>query len=136
MQNLRTISDNIHLPKKEGDVGYNLVANEDTWIKKDEVSFIKTGVKVKLPDGYWAILTARSSAVFRRKVLILSGIIDNGFVGELIIPAIALERQQLVIKGESVAQLILFPMVTPHLELVTELPQTDRGENGFGHTGS
>lgn len=135
MFSIKTISRHIHAPAKPGDVGYNLLAVEDVWIRKGEVSIIHTGVKVKLPDGFWAIITARSSAVFKHKLLVFSGIIDNGYTGELMVTATAIEHQVQIKCGESIGQLILFPIVTPQLELVQELPQTERGENGFGSTG-
>lgn len=130
-----TISSNIRCPSKIGDVGYNLVASEDMVIRNGEISFVKTGVKVKLPDGYWGLITARSSAVFKLAVLVLPGVIDTGYVGELMVACTAINKQHILKKGESIAQLILFPSVTPELQLVEVLPSTERGETGFGSTG-
>lgn len=134
-QPILTISENIHLPAKSGDVGYNLTSNHDAVVRTDEVSFIRTGVKIKLPDGYWAMLTSRSSAVFKHQIHVFNGIIDNGYVGELIVSCVAIAKQRVIPAGSSIAQLILFPICTPPLQLVESLPETDRGENGFGSTG-
>lgn len=132
--NLLTISDNIKLPIKEGDVGYNLHSSEDAVIKKGEVCYIHTGIKVKIPEGLWAMLTARSSAVFKFGIHVLSGIIDNGFTGELIVPATAVDKQIIIPKGTAIAQLIFFNSICPNIELVEMLPTTERGETGFGST--
>lgn len=130
-----SISDNIKLPSKEGDVGYNLVSNHDAVVQTEEVVNVRTGVKIKLPPGYWGLITARSSAVFKHHILVLPGVIDNGYTGELMIACIALTKQRILPAGTSIGQLIVFPMVTPSIEMVTELPETERGESGFGSTG-
>lgn len=132
---LLSISQNIMPPAKDGDVGYNLVSNHEAVIPTGEVVNIHTGVKVKIPDGYWGLITARSSAVFKHHILVLPGVIDNGYTGELMVACSALVKQRIIPAGTSLAQLILFPMVTPKIELVTELPKTERGESGFGSTG-
>lgn len=133
---LHSISENIKPPAKIGDVGYNLVSNEQSVIPLGDVRNIRTGVKVKIPDGYWGLITARSSAVFKHHILVLPGVIDNGYTGELMVACTALVQQRILEAGTSIAQLILFPMVTPVIEIVQELPKTDRGETGFGSTGA
>lgn len=130
-----SISDNIKLPSKEGDVGYNLVSNHDAVIPVDEVVNVKTGVKVKLPPGYWGLITARSSAVFKHHILVLPGVIDNGYTGELMVACTSIVKQRILSAGTSIAQLIVFPMVTPSINMVEVLPATERGESGFGSTG-
>lgn len=134
-KSMMSISNNIKLPSKDGDVGYNLVSNHEAVIPTDDVVNVKTGVKVKLPPGYWGMITARSSAVFKHHILVLPGVIDNGYTGELMVACTALVRQRILSAGTSIAQLLVFPMVTPSIEMVSALPETERGESGFGSTG-
>lgn len=129
-----TTSENIKFPSKPGDVGYNLFTSEDSWVKTEEVSYLKTDVRVKLPDGYYAIIKPRSSAS-KIGIHVNEGTIDNGYTGELLVGCIAMVKQTRIPKGTSIAQLILYPMITPLLQVVVELPKTDRGETGFGSTG-
>jgi dUTP pyrophosphatase len=131
-----SISENIKPPAKDGVVGYNLVSTHETVIPVDDVVFVKTGVKIKLPVGYWGLITSRSSAVFKHHILVLQGVIDTGYTGELMIPCTAVSKQRILPAGTSIAQLILFPSVTPSILLVGELPITERGETGFGSTGT
>lgn len=133
--NMLSISTNIMPPAKEGDVGYNLISNHEAVIPMNEVVNIHTGVKVKIPAGYWGMITARSSAVFKHKILVLPGVIDNGYTGELMVACAAIEKHRIIPAGTSIAQLILFPIITPDIEIVEELPKTERGESGFGSTG-
>lgn len=132
---LLSISTNIRPPARDGDVGYNLISTEDVIIKTDEVVNVPTGVKVKLPTGYWALILARSSTIFKHHIHVFPGVIDNGYTGELFVPCIAMVKQRVIPKGSSIAQLIMFPAVTPFLEIVNKLPETERGEQGFGSTG-
>jgi len=129
-----SISHNIHFPKKKGDVGYDLVSNDQYTIRTTEVCIVKTGVKLKLPDGVWGMIVARSSAIFTHQVHVMGGIIDNGYTGELTVPCIAVNKQIIITKGTCLGQLVLFSAVTPEIEIVTKLPETERGESGFGST--
>lgn len=133
--NLFTTSNNISPPSHTGDVGYNLSSSEDTVIRLNEVSLVKTGVNIKLPKDTWAMLVGRSSTWTRRGILVVPGIIDNGYTGEIIIQCMAVNGQVILPAGTSIAQLIMFPMVTPEIEVVDMLPETDRGDKGFGSTG-
>lgn len=134
LNNILTISENIKYPAKKGDVGYNLITSEDCYVKTDEIVYIHTGVRVKFPDGFYGVIKPRSSAS-KMGIHVNEGTIDNGYTGELLVGCIAFCKQVFVPKGSSIAQLILFPMVTPAIELVHVLPTTERGETGFGSTG-
>lgn len=134
LNNILTISNNIHYPAKIGDVGYNLVTSEDAWVRTHEIVYIKTGVKLKFPEGLYGVIKPRSSAS-KLGVHVNEGTIDNGYTGELLVGCIAMCTQVFIPKGSSIAQLVLYPMITVPLELVESLPETDRGESGFGSTG-
>ena len=97
-----------------------------------------TDLAVEIPEGYFGLLTSRSS--ISKKSMIQTncvGTIDAGYRGELmakfktttdVIPAVYKE-------GERFAQLIVLPL--PKFEIVEaeELAEGDRGENGYGSTG-
>lgn len=125
-------------PAKAGDVGYDLPSAREVVLpaRSERPVYVHTGFAIKAPDGTWSLITARSSTV-RRGIMVPNGIIDNGYTGELLVPCVNLTGEDIVIKaGERIAQLILFPMVTPKLTMVQELPSTERGASGFGSTGA
>jgi dUTP pyrophosphatase len=65
------------------------------------------------------------------------GTIDADYRGEVKVGLINLGRQSVSIqRGERVAQLVIAPVVQARLEEVSQLPVSQRGEGGFGHTGS
>lgn len=128
----------VSAPAKTGDVGYDLPSAQEVTLepRAQRPTYVHTGFAIKAPDGVWTLITARSS-ISRKGILVPNGIIDNGFTGELLVPCINLTDEPIVIKaGERIAQLIMFPMVTPKLVMVEELPATERGASGFGSTGT
>lgn len=64
------------------------------------------------------------------------GVIDAGYTGSIVVKLYnngdGLVHIQ---KGQKISQLVIMPIITPELELVDELENTERGDNGFGSTG-
>lgn len=121
----------------DDDAGYDLYTLEDTVIEPGEFADVPTGVAVDLPDGLWGMITGRSSTLRKRKLLVSTGIIDNGYTGVLFAGCQNLSTKPVVVlAGERVAQIILLP--TSALGFTAQFGQTRtklRGENGFGSTG-
>ena len=125
---------------REGDAGYDLkctVNAGELTIDPGMALDIPTGVFIKLPPDIWAMIMPRSSVFTKKRgLLIHPGIIDCGYTGEL--KVLAINNSDVPIKiedGERICQLILFNLVHTKFVEVIELPQTDRGVNGFGSTG-
>ena len=118
------------------DAGYDMYVAHDTTVPSLSFVDVSAGISVQLPPNTWGMITGRSSTIRKRGLLVTTGIIDNGFRGELF----AGVRNQLALdcelkRGDRIAQLILFPMTVPPIETVDELDPSDRGEKGFGSTG-
>ena len=123
----------------DGDAGYDLAACEDVVIRPGEVADVPTGIHVEMPDGVWAMITGRSSTIRKRGLLVTTGIIDNGYRGELFYAVLNPSNQAHPVKrGDRLAQLIFFPLIEFerwHLTFRTDLTSTPRGVEGFGSTG-
>jgi len=132
--------DPISGPAKPGDVGYDL----KTWVENDGGTFvvnpqkmvnIRTGVYIKLPEGYWGDIRPRSSTFAKRKLFVMGGTIDEGYTGELSIfiwnPTL---EPHPIHNGDRLAQLVIHSRVVPPIEVVGNLPNTVRGTSGFGST--
>lgn len=122
-----------------GDAGFDLIVSEDVRVPYREFVDVPCGVAVQIPDGYWGMITGRSSTLRRRGLLVTQGIIDNGYRGELFAGVRNLSKTSQVVKrGERIAQLILVPLVNPTVEILRSdiLDDSDRGTAGFGSTGS
>ena len=128
----------IHAPKKEGDVGYDLVVLNDVEIRprSNTTVDVATGVKVKIPHGYWGMVVNRSSTPRKRGLIVMNGVIDTGYTGEIFACVWNYTDEPVLIKaGEKLAQLVIFKSYVHPITPVSALPETQRGETGFGSTG-
>lgn len=121
----------------EGDAGFDLYCSESMVLQPGDYLDIPTAVQVALPTGYWALITGRSSTWRKRNLLVVDGVIDNGYRGELFSAVYNTGQSAVVIdRGERLAQMILLPVWGGRLVQVEELPASERGSNGFGSTGA
>ena len=104
------------------DAGLDLFSPVSVWLHPGEHTMIDTGVHVAIPAGHVGLITSKS--------------IDAGYTGSIraILYNHGAEGYR-VNRGDKVCQLVLMPIITPELEVVDALDETERGENGFGSTG-
>lgn len=120
------------------DAGLDLYVVGDHHIQPGEFVDVVCNVRVALPEWSWGLITGRSSTLRRAKILVHSGIIDPGWRGPLFAGAMNVGEHEVVVHdGERIAQLIILPNLTREFTpvSVTELPEHERGEKGFGSTG-
>jgi dUTP pyrophosphatase len=99
---------------------------------------VPTGLELAIPPGFEGQVRARSGLALRHGLMVLNGpgTVDSDYRGELqVILANLGDRPARIRRGDRVAQLVISPVVQARLEEVSELPETDRGPGGFGHTG-
>lgn len=129
--------------KYPGDAGFDLYVSQDVKIPPGEFRDVPTGVRVALPPGVWARIVGRSSTWRSRGLIMIEGIIDNGWRGELFSAALNPSDDAVVVKrGERLAQLILHDVVSSRYtpdsisaRAFERIPGDGRGESGFGSTG-
>jgi dUTP pyrophosphatase len=133
------VSTPIKPPAYDGDVGYDLAAairDESMELKAHEFTDVPTYVRVELPPGYWGDLRTRSSTFAKRRLLVMPGTIDNGYRGMLSILLFNPNPHPVTIhQGDYLAQIVLQPIVTPSLERVYQISESQRGDKGFGSSG-
>lgn len=120
------------------DAGLDLAASETTHIAPGVVTLVPTGIAVAIPEGHVGILAARSSLAVKKAMTLANGVgvIDAGFRDEIKVPVIPLDGcHNLIQAGQKIAQLIILPIALPTVEVVAELPDSERGAGGFGSTG-
>jgi dUTP pyrophosphatase len=114
----------------EGDAGFDLYAVKDTIINVGIPTIVDVGLRIALPEGYYAEIHTRSKHGLRGMRVHL-GIIDSGYRGDLS-PIMISQRQELIRKGEKVAQLIIKEIEKAEFVEVDRLPDSERGTKGFG----
>lgn len=121
-----------------GDAGLDLCANVDVEVLPGERVMIHTGVAVAIPEGHAGLVLPRSGLASKRGLTLANspGLIDAGYRGELIVAAVNLDRAEAVkiARGDRIAQLVVVALPAVEPTWVSELPATERGEDGFGST--
>lgn len=139
--NCKTTDVGAKLPTRshETDAGSDLYLpgdhNNITVLGDGQIKMINTHLCVEIPEGYFGLVTGRSS-LNKRGLLCFPGIIDSHYRGEIrVLLQNHSEEDQTLEGGERIAQLLILPCASPSFELVSELSETARGAGGFGSTG-
>lgn len=119
-----------------GDVGMDLYSIQDLVIKSGDRVSCQTGIAMKIPEGYAALIWDKSGPSHKFGIKTLGGVFDSNYIGEYLIGLINLGKEDFIIeKGQKIAQVIFQKIENPEIEEVSELEQTNRGAAGFGSTG-
>ena len=122
---------------KSSDAGYDLYSTVDMPITPTARQLVPTGIAIEIPEGYYGRIAPRSGLAVRAGIDILAGVVDSGYRNEIKVVMINLgEGLVSVNKGDRIAQLIIEKCYDVEWEEVNELSDSDRGEGGFGSSGS
>lgn len=124
-----------------GSAGMDLRANltEPAVLAPLERKLITTGLYIALPAGYEAQIRPRSGLAIKRGLTLVNtpGTIDSDYRGEIMIPMINLSAEtQEISDGERIAQIIIAKYEQVEWKLTEALDETNRGDGGFGHSGT
>ncbi|MBE6753076.1 MAG: dUTP diphosphatase [Ruminococcaceae bacterium] len=138
---VRKLDERARLPRRgsAAAAGADLCALDGTDIAPGETVMIHTGLAAEIPDGYVGLLFARSGLSTKSGLAPANkvGVVDSDYRGELMV---ALhnhsDQPRTVAAGERVAQLVIMPYVAAVYVETDQLSETERGEGGYGSTGS
>ena len=138
---IKKLQKNIILPeyKTEGSSGMDLMANVEQTVKilPGEKKIISTGIMVAIPEQYELQIRPRSGLAAKNGISIINtpGTIDSDYRGEIKVILINLGKDIFEINNKDrIAQMIVCPIIKVELKEVESLPETVRGEGGFGST--
>ena len=135
---VKRLTETARLPEKEhqGDLGYDVFADDDKWIPYGEYRLISTGISVLNNTYKYGFLIKDRSSIAMKGLFTHAGVIDAGYTGEIKILFHNVSNTSIKIeKGDKIAQLVPTKVVNFEIEEGDELFKTKRGENGFGSTG-
>ena len=126
--------------KTDGASGMDLVAflKDAVIVKPKTSSLIPTGISVAFSKNYEIQIRPRSGLAAKNNITVLNtpGTIDSDYRGEIkVIIYNHGDTNFIINNGDRIAQMILCPVVKMILEETNDLPETIRGEGGFGSTG-
>ena len=121
--------------------GMDLRANIDTPIllKPMQRKLVPTGLYIALPEGFEAQIRPRSGLALKKGITLLNtpGTIDADYRGEIGVIVVNLSEEDFIIEdGERIAQMVIARYEKADWEEVEVLGETERGDGGFGHTGT
>lgn len=139
---VRLLTPSARLPERayEHDAAYDLCAAEEATLPPLGRATIATGIAIGLPSDLAALALPRSGLAARHGIALVNapGLIDPGYRGELrvILHNTDTENTFHVAVGDRIAQLLFLPITHVQLALTDALDPTERGEQGFGSSGT
>ena len=139
---IKKINSKVKLPsyKTDGSSGMDLMAFLDKPISilPQQSRLIPTGLFIAIPDNTEVQIRPRSGLAVKNNISVLNtpGTIDSDYRGELKVILYNYGNEEFIVKNEDrIAQMVLMPIIKASFEEVENLPETIRGEGGFGSTG-
>lgn len=123
---------------KPGDAGADLRSTQDFVLAAGERALLPTGVSIALPAGYVGLVHPRSGLAAKHGITVLNapGTVDAGYRGEIFVTLLNTSREDFAIsRGDRIAQLVIQQFEHAKFIAVDELPESERGETGFGSSG-
>lgn len=142
--NIKKLNDGAVIPTRGSEyaAGYDLYAyipKQSQTIPAGQTRLIGTGLAMEIPEGYVGLVYARSGMATKRGLRPANcvGVIDSDYRGEIMI---ALYNDNSVAEeihiGDRIAQIVIAPYLSVEFEETETLNETNRGDGGFGSTGS
>lgn len=125
-----------------GSAGMDLRAciEEATPIRPGTTHLVKTGIAIHIADpNLCATILPRSGLGHKRGIVLgnLVGLIDSDYQGELMVSVWNRGQESFTMQpGERIAQLVFLPVVQAQLHVVDDFTSSERGEGGFGSSGT
>lgn len=139
---VRRLDEGLPLPEpaRDGDAGVDLRAAHDAALSPaGGRAVVGTGLAVAIPYGYCGLILPRSGLARTHGVTCLNtpGLIDAGYRGELQVLLVNTDPSEAfeVRRGERIAQLVVMAFAPVRFAVRQDLPESDRGTSGWGHSG-
>ena len=139
---IKKLSSKVELPKykTEGSSGLDLMAFIEKSIKLNpkESVLVPTGISIAIEEDLEIQIRPRSGLAAKSNISVLNtpGTIDSDYRGEIKVILFNHGNNEFIINNKDrIAQMVLAPIIKAEFEEVDELPDTIRGEGGFGSTG-
>jgi dUTP pyrophosphatase len=137
---VRLLHSAAQLPRRAhpGDAGADLFSVEEVVIPAGERKDVGTGIALAIPSGYAGFVQPRSGLAFKHGIMVVNspGLIDAGYRGEVRVSLFNSSREPFTVAvGERIAQFVVQKVEEPEFLATDVLPDTSRGEGGFGSSG-
>ena len=126
-----------HLPTRAySSNGFDLKCIEGGEVKYGEITKLDTGIARDL-TGYALLIVPKSGLAVKHGIHVMAGLVDSDWRGSVQVCLTKLTPGSHIFRdGDKIAQFILIRTKTPEIQEVAELPETQRGDKGFGSSGA
>lgn len=119
-----------------GDGGLDCYCTQDMVIAPGEFTFVPLGIKIQPPEGCIVLVLPKSGLASKQGFVCTTGLIDNGFRGEVKMMAHNISDKDIVVtRGQKVCQMLVLKIPFAEVEYGKVDEDTARGESGWGSTG-
>lgn len=116
--------------------GYDIFCNGYYILKPNARALIGTGFAMAIPHGKVALIWPRSGLAAKFAINTLAGVVDSDYRGEVMVSLFNHGDEMVEFKpGDRIAQMLVQDVYQRDVMIVDELPDTERGNGGFGSTG-
>ncbi len=138
---IKQLDDGLPVPRHAhpGDAGVDLAARSAVKLEPGHRATVPTGIAVAIPDGYAGLIVPRSGLAVGHGISVVNGpgLIDSGYRGEIHAVLVNLGDEPFhAERGDRIAQLVVIPVAAVEYTVVEELPESARGTDGFGSSGT
>jgi len=117
--------------------GHDQYASEERTIPARGQDVVPTGISITPPKGTYGRIAPRSGMAVKHQIAVNAGVIDSDYTGEIkVVLANMSDQDYQIQKGDRIAQLIAEKILESNCYQVPKLGKTDRGQQGFGRTGT
>lgn len=123
---------------KPGDAGADLRSSVAATVPARSRLLVPTGVSIALPNGHVGLVHPRSGLAVKHGITVLNspGTIDAGYRGEIMVILFnSSDNDFEIVAGDRIAQLLIQTVEKAVFTSVEKLPESERGETGFGSSG-
>ena len=127
------MNDNAIIPTRASkeSAGLDLYSSIDVDIEVGSIKKVNTGICISLPENSYGSIRDKSSLAFKG-LLMLGGVIDSDYTGEIIVIMTSLIKPIKIKKGQKISKLIVSNIMYPEIKKVKYLQKTERNNKGFG----
>lgn len=139
MISVKLLENNAKMPTRANanDAGWDLYSTVDTIIPSKQRKTVKTGIALEMPENMAGLIWPRSGLSVKQGIDVLAGVVDSGYRGEIMVCLYNTSDENVLINlGDRVAQIIF--QEVPRIMMINQeqLGSSQRGDNGFGSSGT
>ena len=129
----------IYATKDAAGADLKAAIEDSIFLNPGKSTLVPTGIFLEIPSGYEVQIRPRSGLALKNQITVLNtpGTIDSDYRGEIKVILINHSSEVFEItKDMRIAQMVVAPIYQAEFNTVSELALSNRGEGGFGHSGS